>query len=51
VPAKTLYPAMFQLKHEWVLWEMIGDKSAKRQHWSESLHEVGRFDTVEGFWL
>lgn len=40
---------MFPLQHEWVLWEKLGDKSAKQ--WVDGLRQVGRFNTVEGFWM
>jgi len=40
---------MFPLQCEWVLWEM--NKGAKRQQWGASLRQVGRFDSVEGFWM
>ena len=40
---------MFPLQCEWVLWEK--DQSAKSRQYGDNLRQVGRFDSVEGFWM
>jgi hypothetical protein len=38
------------LKYEWVLWGLC-DNAVRHHDWDKKLRELGRFNTVEEFWL